>query len=145
MPGFLQAKLCPILYGSVSVVGGENLHKITSILIYMLLLVCNVFLQLIQLLNFNFHQVINKEVFFLHFDRYFRVLDSLLFSCYYCSFEFQGPNHQMFICYFFWPFWLQKTRLFFCNLVFDEHTAMKSYTKMYMYTNSGQFFFFGNI
>ena len=47
MPGSLQAKLCPILYGSVSVVGGENLHKITSILIYMLLLVCNVFLQLI--------------------------------------------------------------------------------------------------
>ena len=43
MPGSLQAKLCPILYGWVSVVGGENLHKITSILIYMLLLVRNVF------------------------------------------------------------------------------------------------------
>ena len=140
MPGSLQAKLCPILYGSVSVVGGENLHKITSILIYMLLLVCNVFLQLIQLLNFNFHQVVNKEVFFYilidileswtHF--YFLVIIVLL-----------NFRDRIIKCLFVWflAFLATKNETFFCNLVFDEHTAMKSYTKMYMYTNSGQFFF----
>ena len=113
-------------------------HQFCSIS-YCLLFVCNVFMQLIYLLNFNFHQVINKEVFFLHFDR-FRVLDSF-FSCfwhfsYFLDFR-DRIDLSMFYLVWFFDF---KKQDFFCNLVFDEHMAMKSYTKIYMYTNSRQFF-----